>query len=171
MQAIIFGSGSSRVLVDKVPEYLFTVSCNLAYPTANLIFAQDEPIIEKLEKRDVKGLTTQAIFVPLRMYERYGGKRVMLIDEDKLWPNSQGLSTGILAIGTMLKLGFNKIYLCGFEFTKGGGTLQKLSVIGSSNFDKLYRIVDSESILKLDIACGLNYITPGVFYNEYRTIT
>ena len=84
MEAIIFGSGPSRVLIDKVPDHIFTVSCNLSYPNANLIFAQDEPILEKLEKRDVKGLTTQAIFAPFRTYERFGGKRVMLIDEDKL---------------------------------------------------------------------------------------
>ena len=171
MKAIIFGSGPSRALIDKVPAHIFTVSCNLSYPNANLIFAQDEPILEKLNARDVKGLTTQAIFAPFRMYEKFGGKRVMLLDEDKLWPNSQGLSTGVLAIGTMVKLGFNKIYLCGFEFTKERFPFRKLGIIGSSNYDKLYRIVDSEAILKVDMACGINYITPGVFYNEYRTIT
>ena len=167
MEAIIFGSGPSRALIDKVPDHIFTVSCNLSYPNANLIFAQDEPILEKLERKDVKGLTTQVIFAPFRMYERYGGKRVMLIDEDKLWPNSQGLSTGILAIGTILKFGFDSIYLCGFEFTKMGGTLQKLGVIGSTNFNKLYRIVDPDSILeflKSESSHSINYITPKGFY-------
>ena len=160
MEAIIFGSGPSRVLIDKVPPHIFTVSCNLSYPNANLIFAQDEPILEKLEKKDVKGLTTQVIFTPFRLYEKYGGKRIMLIDEDKLWPRSQGLSTGILAIGIILRLGFRKIYLCGFSFDKVGGTIEKLLTV-TSKFDRLYCIVEEPLLLEPPTP---NFITQKNFY-------
>ena len=117
MDAIIFGRGPTRHLIDTVPKGILTVSCNLYYPNANIIFARDECILEKILKEKIKGFENQLVFTTPREYENYfDSGRVMLIDEDKLWPRSQGLSTGILAIGTLLRCGFEKIYLCGYTF-------------------------------------------------------
>jgi len=164
MEAIIFGSGSSRSLIKEVPSHFFTVSCNLSYPGANIIFARDEPVLEQIAKGQVTDFDTQTIFTPFREYEKYGGKRVMLLDEDKLWPNSQGLSTGVLAIATVLNFNFKKIYLCGFSFEKTGGTLEKLSqIIDSKHFTKLYVISNT---FKHDT---LNSITKRDFYGHKKT--
>ena len=163
MEAIIFGSGPTRNLIKEVPDNIFTVSCNLSFPNSHLIFAQDEPIIDKIVKEHTKGFNTQIIFTPLRAYERYADSgRLLLIDEDKLWSSAQGLSTGILAIGTILKFGFDKIYLCGFEFTKMGGTLQKLLTV-TSKLDKLYCIVEEPLLLEPPTP---NFITQKNFYKQ-----
>ena len=165
MEAIIFGSGPTRNLIKEVPDNIFTVSCNLSFPNSHLIFAQDDPIIDKIVKEHTKGFNTQIIFTPLRAYERYADSgRLLLIDEDKLWSSAQGLSTGILAIGTILKFGFDKIYLCGFEFTKMGGTLQKLLTV-TSKLDKLYCIVEEPLLLEPPIP---NFITQKNFYKLTR---
>ena len=84
MEAIIFGSGPTRNLIKEVPDNIFTVSCNLSFPNSRLIFAQDEPIIDKIVKEHIEGFNTQIIFTPLRAYERYADSgRLLLIDEDK----------------------------------------------------------------------------------------
>lgn len=88
----------------------------------------------------------------------------MLLDEDKLWPNSQGLSTGVLAIATILNFNFKKIYLCGFSFEKTGGTLEKLSqIIDNKHFTKLYVISNT---FKHDT---INSITKRDFYGHKKT--
>ncbi|MBT7896989.1 MAG: hypothetical protein HN564_08305 [Flavobacteriales bacterium] len=167
MNAIIFGSGPSRTLIDKVPAHIFTVSCNLSYPNANLIFARDEPILEKVLKEKTPGFEDQLVFTTFREYEKYSDtSRVILLDEDKLFSYNQGLSTGTLAIATMLNFGFKKIYLCGFTFEKPGGSLQKLlQVIGKSSFSKLYCIGGELLLLEPPVP---NFITKEVFYNGYR---
>ena len=172
MKAIIFGGGPTKALIDTVPKDIFTVSCNMYFPNANIIFAQDEPIIDKIVKEHTKGFNTQIIFTPLRAYERYADSgRLLLIDEDKLFPRTQGLSTGILAIGTLLKLGFTKLYLCGFSFDKVGGTIEKLTTVftsleGETNktyFTKLYCIVEEPLLLEPPTP---NFITKEIFYKN-----
>ena len=99
----------TRNLIKEVPDNIFTVSCNLSFPNSHLIFAQDEPIIDKIVKEHTKGFNTQIIFTLLRAYEKYADSgRLLLIDEDKLFPRTQGLSTGILAIGTLLNPSLNR---------------------------------------------------------------
>ncbi|SVA15458.1 uncharacterized protein METZ01_LOCUS68312 [marine metagenome] len=145
MNILLFGRGPSRDDLKKVPN-IYTISCNENYPNANLIFAIDDPIIDKLLANKFKGLEHQTIFTNYRLFERYNySKRIMLIDEDRLF-GGQGLSTGIIAIGAALKWDFNKIFLSGFEFTKGGGTLIKLhKVINSKkDFSKIYRIANNK---------------------------
>ena len=56
MDAIIFGAGPERELVQGVPSSLFSVSCNLAYTNANVYFAQDDQIINQLIRKKVKAL-------------------------------------------------------------------------------------------------------------------
>ncbi len=136
MDAIIFGSGPERDLVQGVPQSLFSVSCNLAYTNANVYFAQDDPIINELIRKKVK-----ALFLTYKMYEKYSDNPnagFFLLDEDKLWNRPQGLSTGLLAICTMNNWGFNKIYLSGFSFDKPNSNISKLgSVMSSINMRKL----------------------------------
>ena len=165
MDAIIFGRGPTRSLIDQVPIELFTVSCNLRYPNANIIFARDEPILEKILKEETKGFENQFVFTTLREYEKFDSStRIMLVDEDRLWPNNQGLSTGILAIATILNFGFKKIYLCGFTFENSGGTLEKLSQIIHKNlFNKLYCIVEKPLSLSPPTP---NFITREIFYKN-----
>ena len=64
MDAIIFGAGTERDLVQGVPQSLFSVSCNLAYTNANVYFAQDDQMINELIRKKVK-----ALFLTFRMYE------------------------------------------------------------------------------------------------------
>ena len=66
MDAIIFGAGPERELVQGVPSSLFSVSCNLAYTNANVYFAQDDQIINQLIRKKVK-----ALFTTFRIYEKY----------------------------------------------------------------------------------------------------
>ena len=176
MEAIIFGSGPTRKLIKEVPDNIFTVSCNLSFPNSHLIFAQDEPIIDKIVKEHTEGFSTQTVFAPFRAYERYADSgRLLLIDEDKLFPRTQGLSTGILAIGTLLKLGFTKLYLCGFSFDKVGGTIEKLTTVFTSlegeinkiYFTKLYCIVEKPLLLEPPTP---NFITKEAFYNGHEKI-
>ena len=161
MEAIIFGRGPTKDLIQEVPNNIFIASCSMHFPNADLIFAQDDHIFDKILGKDVTGFNTQMIFAPLRVYEKYAGTRVMLIDEDKLFPNSQGLSTGILAIGVMLKLGFKKLYLAGFDFTSPGGTIEKLLSV-TTEFNKLYCIVEEPLLLNPP---SPNFITKEAFYN------
>tara|TARA_B100000427_G_scaffold295024_1_gene273916 strand:- start:1042 stop:1590 length:549 start_codon:yes stop_codon:yes gene_type:complete len=176
MEAIIFGSGPTRKLIKKVPDNIFTVSCNLSFPNSHLIFAQDEPIIDKIVEEYTEGFSTQTVFAPLRAYERYvDSGRLLLINEDKLFPRTQGLSTGILAIGTLLKLGFTKLYLCGFSFDKVGGTIEKLTTVFTNHqgeidktyFTKLYCIVEKPLLLEPPTP---NFITKEAFYNGHGKI-
>ena len=168
MDVIIFGRGPTRSLIDQVPIELFTVSCNLHYPNANIIFARDEPILEKILKEETKGFENQLVFTTPREYEKFDSStRIMLLDEDRLWPNNQGLSTGILAIATMLNFGFKKIYLCGFTFENSGGTLQRLSqIIDKKSFNKLYCIIKEPLLLDPPTP---NFITQKDFYDRTKS--
>lgn len=144
--AIIFGSGKSKFDYpqDLKINWMFKISCNMAYPNADLIFAIDDPIIEKLLSKDIEGFRTQSIYTTVSNYERFDyDKRVLLID-DRRYFTGQGLGTGIIAIGTALKLGFDNIFLSGFEFTKSGSSIVKLHDIISSKDDlsKIFRIAD-----------------------------
>ena len=145
MNVLLFGRGPSRDDLKKIPN-IYTVSCNNHYPNANLIFAIDDSIVDGLLANKFKGLEYQTIFTNYRLFERYNySKRIMLIDDDRLF-KGQGLSTGIIAIGTMLKFGFSKIFLSGFEFDNGGGTLVKLNyIINSKNdYSKIFRIANNK---------------------------
>mgnify|MGYP003121652493 FL=1 len=144
------------------------------FPNADIIFARDESVLENIIKEKTKGFEDQLVFTTPREYEKYSDTgRVMLVDEDNLWPRSQGLSTGILAIGVILRLGFRKIYLAGFDFTSGGGTINKLltvltskeNEINKSALNKLYCIVEEPLLLDPPT---INFITKEIFYNGYR---
>ena len=165
MDAIIFGRGPTRHLIDTVPKGILTVSCNLYYPNANIIFARDECILEKILKEKIKGFENQLVFTTPREYEKFRNSsfgRLMLLDEDRLWPRTQGLSTGILAIGTLLKFNFEKIYLCGFTFENPSGSLEKLLTV-TSKLDNLYCIVEEPLLLDPPVP---NFITKEVFYKN-----
>ena len=112
MEAIIFGGGPTKNLINEVPTNIFTVSCNMYFPNADIIFARDESVLENIIKEKTKGFEDQLVFTTPREYEKYSDTgRVMLVDEDNLWPRSQGLSTGILAIGVILRLGFRLVLI------------------------------------------------------------
>ena len=162
MDAIIFGAGPERELVQGVPSSLFSVSCNLAYTNANVYFAQDDQIINQLIRKKVK-----ALFTTFRMYEKYSDNPnagFFLLDEDKLWSRPQGLSTGLLAISTMNNWGFDKIYLSGFSFDKPNSSIIKLgSVMSSVDMRKLCVISET---FEHDI---INSITKEDFYGHIKT--
>lgn len=140
MDVIIFGSGESKSqFMDQLP--LFTISCNMARPYADLIFAIDAPIIESILTGHVKGFETQSIFTTMPNYDAFdSSKRILLIDDRRFF-TGQGLGTGTIAIGCALKLGFKRIFLSGFEFTKGGGgTIKLYDVASTDDFQRIYRI-------------------------------
>ena len=162
MDAIIFGAGPERELVQGVPSSLFSVSCNLAYTNANVYFAQDDQMISELIRKKVK-----ALFLTYRMYEKYSDNPnagFFLLDEDKLWNKPQGLSTGLLAICTMNNWRFDKIYLSGFSFDKPNSSIIKLgSVMSSIDMRKLCVISET---FEHDI---INSITKEDFYGHIKT--
>ena len=159
MNILLFGRGPSRTDLKKVPS-IYTISCNENYPNANLIFAIDSPIIDGLLANKFKGLEHQTIFTNYKIFERYNySKRIMLFDEDRLF-GGQGLSTGTIAIGACLKWGFSRIFLSGFDFSIGGGSLEKLNYVinSKSDYSKIYRI--SNNIIE---ELPINQIKPTLF--------
>ena len=159
MNILLFGRGPSRTDLKKVPN-IYTISCNENYPNANLIFAIDSPIIDGLFANKFKGLEHQTIFTNYKIFERYNySKRIMLFDEDRLF-GGQGLSTGTIAIGACLKWGFSRIFLSGFDFSIGGGSLEKLNYVinSKSDYSNIYRI--SNNIIE---ELPINQIKPTVF--------
>ena len=113
-------------------------------------------IVTDHDKFDYKLISREAKFI----FERYNySKRIMLFDEDRLF-GGQGLSTGTIAIGACLKWGFDRIFLSGFDFSIGGGSLEKLNYVinSKSDYSKIYRI-SNNIIEKLPI----NQIKPTDF--------
>ena len=67
MKAIIFGGGPTRALIDTVPKDIFTVSCNMYFPNADIIFARDECTLEKITKETTKGFENQLVYYSKRV--------------------------------------------------------------------------------------------------------
>ena len=69
-RCLIVGAGSSKPLAHKY-THLFSISANLHFPNANVIFAQDDPILDKILRTDVEGFNTQCVFTTPQKYQKY----------------------------------------------------------------------------------------------------
>ena len=107
MHCNIVGGGVSKRLAEPNK---FTIGTNFHCVWANLIFAVDEPIIrELLSKTDKLIFTTPKV---ASKYRRTG--RVFDFDSKRHY-NTNSLSSGVNAICLANQMGFDTLYLFGFE--------------------------------------------------------
>ena len=111
----IIGAGSSKY--NALPKrHNFYISANLHYPNANIIFAQDDPILDQIFKKHTEGFLTQPVFTTPQKYSKYRDEtRCYMFDYRKFY-NRSSLSSGLNAIVLAQFLGFTRIYLAGFNF-------------------------------------------------------
>ena len=69
-ECLIVGAGSSKA---KAVEYtdIFSISANLHHPNANIIFAQDDPIMDCILREGIDGFRTQPVFTTPQKYKKY----------------------------------------------------------------------------------------------------
>ena len=107
MHCNIVGGGVSKRLAEPNK---FTIGTNFHCVWANLIFDVDEPIIrELLSKTDKLIFTTPKV---ASKYRRTG--RVFEFDSKRHY-NTNSLSSGLNAICLANQMGFDTLYLFGFE--------------------------------------------------------
>ena len=69
-ECCIIGAGSTKY--NALPNrHNFYISANLHYPNANIIFAQDDPILDKLLKKRTDGFLRQPVFTTPQKYRDY----------------------------------------------------------------------------------------------------
>jgi len=112
---LIVGAGSSKPLANKYP-HLFSISANLHFPNANVIFAQDDPILDKILRTDVEGFNTQCVFTTPQKYQKYKDYKRCLPFNYRYFYNTSSLSSGLNAIVLAQFFGFKDIVLAGFDF-------------------------------------------------------
>lgn len=112
MECNIVGGGPSKSLVK--PDR-FTISTNFHCSWANIIVAIDEPILDKLLRKNVDGFTHQLVFTSPKVYPRYKDYPRCYEFIANKWVKSHSLSSGLNAIVLAHALGFTKIHIYGFE--------------------------------------------------------
>jgi len=108
----IVGGGESKVLAK--PDY-FTIGTNFHCSWSNIIVAIDEPILDKLLRKNTDGFTHQLIFTTPKVYPCYKDYPRCYEFDSKKWVKSHSLSSGLNAIVLAQVLGFNTITLYGFD--------------------------------------------------------
>lgn len=116
-ECLIVGAGSSKPKAVEY-SYLFSISANLHYPNANIIFAQDDPILDQILRKGVDGFRTQPVFTTPQKYKKYSDHyRCIEFDYRKIY-NCGSLSSGLNAVVLAQFLGFSHIVLAGFNFNE-----------------------------------------------------
>ena len=112
---LIIGAGSSKNKADDY-SHLFSISANLHYSNANIIFAQDDPILDQILRKGVDGFRTQPVFTTPQKYKKYSDHyRCLEFDYRKIY-NCGSLSSGLNAVVLAQFFGFRHIVLAGFNF-------------------------------------------------------
>ena len=116
-ECCIVGAGSTKH--NALPNrHNFYISANLHYPNSNIVFAQDDPILDDLLKKKVDGFSTQPVFTTPQKYRDYRDfDRCYVFDYRKFY-NRESLSSGLNAVVLAQFLGFTHIYLAGFNFNE-----------------------------------------------------
>ena len=114
-ECCIIGAGSTKY--NALPNrHNFYISANLHYPNANIIFAQDDSILDDILKKRVDGFSIQPVFTTPQKYRDYSDfSRFYVFDYRKFY-NTSSLSSGLNAIVLAQFLGFTLINLAGFNF-------------------------------------------------------
>ena len=114
-ECCIIGAGSTKY--NALPNrHNFYISANLHYPNANIIFAQDDSILDDILKKRVDGFSIQPVFTTTQKYRDYSDfSRCYVFDYRKFY-NTSSLSSGLNAIVLAQFLGFTLINLAGFNF-------------------------------------------------------
>ena len=109
------GAGSTKY--NALPNrHNFYISANLHYPNANIIFAQDDPILDDILKKKVDGFSTQPVFTTPQKYRDYKDYDRCYVFDYRQFYNTGSLSSGLNAIVLAQFLGFSHINLAGFNF-------------------------------------------------------
>ena len=141
---LIVGAGTSKPLANEYP-HLFSISANLHFPNANVIFAQDDPILDKIFKKGVDGFRSQAVFTTPQKYRKYADERRCLPFNYRHFYNTSSLSSGLNAIVLAQFFGFKDIVLAGFDFGEVKQDYKTLfdTVKGSAS----YKFLKEDSLL------------------------
>lgn len=116
-ECCIIGAGSSKY--NALPNrHNFYISANLHYPDANIIFAQDNPILDKILKKRIDGFCNQPVFTTPQKYRDYKDFNRCYMFDYRHFYNTGSLSSGLNAVVLAQFLGFTHIYLAGFDFTE-----------------------------------------------------
>ena len=114
-ECCIIGAGSTKY--NALPNrHNFYISANLHYPNANIIFAQDDPILDKLLKKRTDGFLIQPVFTTPQKYRDYKDFNRCFVFDYRNFYNTNSLSSGLNAIVLAQFLGFTHICLAGFDF-------------------------------------------------------
>ena len=114
-ECCIIGAGSSKY--NALPNrHNFYISANLHYPDANIIFAQDNPILDKILKKRIDGFCNQPVFTTPQKYRDYKDYERCYVFNYRQFYNTNSLSSGLNAVVLAQFLGFKHIYLAGFDF-------------------------------------------------------
>ena len=114
-ECCIVGAGSTKY--NALPNrHNFYISANLHYPNSNIVFAQDDPILDDLLKKKVDGFSTQPVFTTPQKYRDYKDYNRCYEFDYRIFYNTGSLSSGLNAIVLAQFLGFTQIYLAGFNF-------------------------------------------------------
>jgi len=112
---LIVGAGSSK---DKAHSFddIYTISSNLHFPYANCIFAQDDPILDQILRKNIEGFTTQPVFTTPQKWKKYKDYSRCLPFDYRHFYNCGSLSSGLNAIVLAQFFAFKRIFLAGFNF-------------------------------------------------------
>jgi hypothetical protein len=132
-ECLIVGAGSSKTKAVTY-SYLFSISANLHYPNANIIFAQDDPILDQILRKGVDGFLTQPVFTTPQKYKRYSDHYRCIEFDYRKFKNCGSLSSGLNAVVLAQFLGFSHIVLAGFNFDEK-----------DANYDEMFKIVKGKS--------------------------
>ena len=117
---LIVGAGSSKYKADRF-DNVFTISANLHFPNANCIFAQDDPILDQILRKDTEGFTTQPVFTTPQKWKKYKDYSRCVHFDYRQFYNCSSLSSGLNAIVLAQFLNFKRVYLAGFDFHEKTG--------------------------------------------------
>ena len=116
-ECCIVGAGSTKHKASH-KKHNFYISANLHYPYANIVFAQDDPILDKILKKKLDGFSTQPVFTTPQKYRDYKDFTRCYVFDYRNFYNTGSLSSGLNAIVLAQFLGFTHIYLAGFNFNE-----------------------------------------------------
>lgn len=116
-RCFILGAGPSKKLLDDYRPPMFSISPNMHYPNADLIFAMDDPIIKLLLKKP-EGFENQLIFTTPQKYKQYHEiPRITKFAHLEHFDEKRSFSSGSNAIGLATLMRFDEIYLLGMDWT------------------------------------------------------
>ena len=114
---LIVGAGTTKANAHKCTP-MFTIGTNLHYANCNIIFAQDDPIINRLLSGTEWGFEHQPIFTTPQKYRIYKDYNRCLEFNYRQFYNCSSLSSGLNAIVLAQFFGFKHIFLAGFNFAE-----------------------------------------------------